>query len=60
MTPENIKKKYGEEALNMLYDDLLDYPKHELANAILGYKTEKQISKWIAELRAEMEEECDD
>ena len=56
MTPEDIKKKYGEEALNMLYDDLLDYPKHELANAILGYKTEKQISRWISELRAEMEE----
>ena len=56
MTPEDIEKKFGEEAVEMLYDDIFECAVHDLADAILGYKTEKQISKWIAELRAEMEE----
>jgi hypothetical protein len=60
MTPEDIQKKYGEEALEMLYDDLLDCAVHDLADAILGYKTEQEISEWIKELKADMEEECDD
>jgi hypothetical protein len=33
---------------------------HDLADAILGYKTEQEISDWIKELKADMEEECDD
>ena len=44
----------------MLYDDLLNCAVHDLADAILGYKTEKEISEWIKELKADMEEECDD
>ena len=60
MTPEDIKKKYGQEALEMLYDDLLACAVHDLADAILGYKTEQEISEWIKELKDDMEVACDD
>ena len=55
MTPEEIEKRFGAEALDLLYDDLLDCAVHDLADAILGYKTEKEITQWIAELRADEE-----
>lgn len=53
MTPEEIKKHFGKEALDMLYDSLLDRPVHELADWILAYQTENEIARWIAELRAD-------
>jgi hypothetical protein len=60
MTPEEIEKHFGIEALDMLYDILLDCPQHELADWILSYHKKKEVSKWIAELRADREEEDDD
>jgi hypothetical protein len=38
----------------------LDCPQHELADWILSYHKKKEVSKWIAELRADREEEDDD
>ena len=60
MTPEEIEKHFGEEALDMLYDCILDRAVHELADWILSYHKKKEVAKWIAELRADREEEDDD
>jgi len=56
MTPEEIKKHFGEDALNMLYDCLLQNPVHELADWILSYHDEQQIGDWIFGLKADQEE----
>lgn len=56
MNPEDIKKHFGEDALNMLYDCLLENPVHELADWILALHTEQQIGQWIATLREEQNE----
>lgn len=53
MTPEEIEKHFGKEALDMLYDCILDRAVHELADWILAYQTENEIARWIAELRAD-------
>ena len=55
MTPEEIKKHFGEEALNMLYDCILDRAVHELADWILELTPEKDIATWIGDLKADME-----
>ena len=36
MTPEDIKHHFGADALNKLYDVILDQPVHELADWIFG------------------------
>ena len=56
MTPEEIKHHFGEEALNMLYDCLLENPVHALADWILAYHDEKQIAKWILNLKEDENE----
>ena len=60
MTPEEIKKHFGEDSLNLLYDCILQNPVHELADWILAYQTENEIARWIAELRADEEADHDD
>ena len=55
MTPEEIKAKFGEEALDMLYDCILESPVHELADWILAYQTEAEIARWISDLKQDME-----
>ena len=60
MTPEEIKKHFGEDSLNLLYDCILQNPVHELADWILAYQTENEIARWIAELRADEENDHDD
>ena len=55
MTPDEIKKHFGEEALNMLYDDMLQNPKHELVNWILEQTDEAKIATWITDLKADEE-----
>ena len=57
MTPEEIKKHFGKEALDMLYDCLLQNPVHELANWILMFHTEEQIGAWIGTLKSDIEGE---
>lgn len=56
MNPEDIKKHFGEDALNMLYDCLLENPVHYLADWILALHTEQQIGQWIANLRENEDE----
>jgi len=56
MTPENIKRMFGEDSLNMLYDCLLQNPVHDLADWILSYHDEQQIGDWIFGLKADEEE----
>ena len=55
MTPEEIKKHFGAEALDMLYDCILDRAVHELADWILSYHEEKEIARWISDLKQDME-----
>ena len=55
MTPEEIKKHFGEEALNMLYDCILQNTTYALADWILMHHEEKEIAQWISELKQDME-----
>jgi hypothetical protein len=56
MTPEKIEAMFGREALEMLYDCLLQNPVHELADWILSYHDEQQIGDWIVGLKTDQEE----
>ena len=56
MTPEQIEARFGKEALDKLYDCLLQNPVHELADWILMYHTEEQINMWITQLNVDEEE----
>jgi len=56
MTPDEIKHHFGEEALNMLYDCLLENPVHYLADWILSYHSEQEIGAWILNLKEEDDE----
>ena len=60
MTPKEIEERFGKEALNTLYDRLLDIPVHELVDWILAYQTEQEIAEWVSEIKADMEEDHDD
>ncbi len=55
MTPEEIKKHFGEEALNMLYDCILQNTTYALADWILELTPEKDIATWIGDLKADEE-----
>ena len=57
MTPEEIEACFGKEALNMLYDCLLQNPVHALADWILSYHTQEQVGDWITQLIADEEGE---
>jgi hypothetical protein len=56
MTPEEIKNHFGAEALEMLYDCILQNPVHELADWILMFHTSEQIGAWINTLKDDMED----
>ena len=53
MTPEQIERMFGKEALEMLYDCLLQNPVHDLADWILSYYDEQQIGDWVLGLIAD-------
>ena len=57
MTPEEIQARFGKEALEMLYDCILQNPAYALADWILTYHTEEQIDEWIVGLKADEEDE---
>ena len=57
MTSTEIKLMFGEEALNMLYDCLLQNPVHDLADWILSYHDEQQIGDWIVGLKSDEEDD---
>ena len=56
MTPQEIKDKFGEDALNMLYDDMLQNPKHELVDWVFELTDEAEIAEWVADLKQDMED----
>jgi len=56
MTPEEIKKHFGEDALDMLYDCIMENTTYALADWILLLHTDEQIGKWVVGLKAEREE----
>jgi len=56
MTPEEIKKHFGAEALDMLYDCILQNTTYALADWILELTSEKDIATWISDLKADMED----
>jgi len=60
MTPEEIKKHFGAEALDMLYDCILQNTTYALADWILELTPEKDIATWIGDLKADEEESHDD
>jgi len=51
MTPKQIEERFGTQALEMLYDYLLEFPVHELADWVLSYHTDEQIGDWIVQLK---------
>jgi hypothetical protein len=57
MTPEEIEERYGKDALNMMYDCLLQNTVHGLADWILSTYTEQDIDAWITQLQEDMEDE---
>lgn len=56
MTPSEIKRHFGEDNLNLLYDCILDRAVHELADWILMYHDEKDIATWLVDLKQDMED----
>ena len=56
MNPEEIKKHFGAERLNMLYDCIMDRAVHDLADWILSLHTEQQIAEWVMQLEQDRAE----
>jgi hypothetical protein len=55
MTPDEIKQHFGKEALDMLYDCILQNTTYALADWILELTSEKDIATWIGDLKADEE-----
>ena len=51
MNPKEIKQHFGEDALNLLYEAILDRPTRDLADWILSMYTEQQIGEWVVQLK---------
>ena len=56
MTPEEIVRHFGKDALDKLYGVIMDRPVHELADWILSYHTEKEVGKWLMVLKQDEQE----
>ena len=56
MTPEEIEARYGKEAFERLFDDMLQNPKHELVSWVLELTSDEEIDEWIADLQSDEEE----
>lgn len=50
MTPSEISNRFGSDALDKLYDSILQSPAHVLADWVLACHTEEQISEWVEQL----------
>lgn len=59
MTPREIEARFGTEAFNRLFDDMLQNPKHELVSWVLELTSEEEIAEWIADLMSDDEAEED-
>jgi hypothetical protein len=51
MTPEEIVKHFGKDALDSLYECVLSHPVHELANWIFSMQTPEDMGRWVMQLR---------
>jgi sporulation-control protein spo0M len=51
VNPEEIKQHFGEDALELIYEVLLDTSARDLADWILSMYTEQQIGEWVMQLR---------
>ena len=51
MTPQEIETRFGKEALDKLYDDILQNAVHDLADWILSYHTQEEVGDWITQLQ---------
>ena len=56
MNPDEIRKHFGAERLDMLYDCIMDRAVHDLADWILSLHTEQQIAEWIIQLEQDRAE----
>ncbi len=56
MTPEEIQTRYGKEAFERLFDDMLQNPKYELVSWVLELTSEEEIAEWIADLQSDEED----
>ena len=56
MNPEEIKKHFGAERLDMLYDCIMDRTMYDLADWLLSLHTEQQIAEWIIQLEQDRAE----
>ena len=50
MTPSEISNRFGSDALDKLYDNILQSPAHMLADWVLSLHTEEQIGEWVEQL----------
>ena len=57
MTPEEIQARFGKEALEKLYDCILQNPAYALADWILEFHDEQAIDAWVKQLKADEEDE---
>lgn len=53
MTPSEISNRFGSDALDKLYDTILQSPAHVLADWILACHTEEEVRVWVAQLTKE-------
>jgi hypothetical protein len=51
VNPKEIKQHFGEDALSLLYEAILDRPTRDLADWILSMYTEQQIGEWVVQLK---------
>ena len=51
MSPKEIKQHFGEDALKLLYEVILDRSTRDLADWILSMHTEQQIGEWLVQLK---------
>jgi len=56
MQPNEIKEVFGKEALEDLYDVIMDRHIQDIADWVLMFYGEEEIGKWIATLREDKAE----
>ena len=50
MTPSEISNRFGSDALDKLYDNMLQTPAHVLVDWVLWYLSEEEIRVWVEQL----------
>lgn len=55
MSPDEISSRFGSDALDMLYDSMLQTPTHVLVDWVLSYLNEEEVREWVTRLTTEGE-----